>query len=231
MRLTGFKALTFDCYGTLIDWEKGIVDALAPVCRAHGVRADDETLLHAFAAVEHDVQAQAYKPYRQVLAETLVAVGDRLGFEPTDAEKEAFGGSVGAWPPFPDAVRALKRLAERYGLAILSNVDDDLFAGSAEKLQVPFDHVITAQQVGSYKPAPGHFHEILTRTGIPRERILHVAQSLFHDIAPARSQGFTTLWINRRKGRPGSGATPPTNATPDAEVADLAAAADLLAPS
>lgn len=226
-----YELLTFDCYGTLIDWERGIADGLGRVCRSHGVSADDEALLDAFAAVEHDVQTQAYRPYRQVLAETLMGVGDRLGFEPTDAEATAFGGSVVDWPPFPDTVQALERLARRYRLAVLSNVDDDLFDASARHLGASFEHVITAQQVGSYKPAHGHFQEVLARTGLPRERILHVAQSLFHDIEPARELGFTTLWINRRKGRSGPGATPPSHATPDAEVADLAGAADLLVPS
>ena len=223
-----YELLTFDCYGTLIDWERGIADALGEICRSHGVDLDDEALLAHFAAVEHGIQAGDFLPYREVLARVLDGVGARLGFTPTEDQRRGFGASVAAWPPFPDTVAALELLAKRYKLAIVSNVDDDLFAGSAEQLRVPFDWVVTAQQVGSYKPAPAHFHEVMERTGVPKDRILHVAQSLFHDIAPAGALGFTTMWVNRRSGQDGDGATPPADATPDIEVPDMASAANLL---
>jgi len=158
----------------------------------------------------------------------LEEVGERLGFTPTTDEKDSFAASVADWPAFDDTTAALRRLKTKYRLAIVSNIDDDLFERSAEKLGVEFDWVVTAEQVGSYKPAPAHFHEILSRFGGPKEQVLHVAQSLFHDMAPARALGLTTLWINRRAGRPGSGATPPTDVQPHAEVPDLASAADLL---
>jgi 2-haloacid dehalogenase len=147
--------------------------------------------------------------------------GESLGFESSAAERAAFAGSVGAWPPFPDTVPSLRAMAERYRLAVVSNVDDDLFAGSAARLGVRFDEVVTAEQVGSYKPSPAHFHEVLERLGVPRERVLHVAQSLYHDIAPAGELGIRSVWVNRRAGQEGSGATAPSEARPDLEVLDL----------
>lgn len=223
-----FRLLTFDCYGTLIDWEQGIAAALAAVVRSHVIETDPETLLRHFAAVEHGVQSGPFLSYRDVLRRTLEGVGERLSFTPTPEEKDAFAASVGDWPAFPDSSAALRRLKAKYRLAIVSNVDDDLFERSAERLGVDFDWVVTAEQVGSYKPAPPHFHEILSRFGEPKEQVLHVAQSLFHDVAPARALGITTLWINRRGGRSGSGASPPADAQPHAEVPDMASAADLL---
>jgi len=223
-----YRLLTFDCYGTLIDWERGLADALQTVCRAHGIADSDESLLSHFAAVEHTVQEGPFRRYRDVLEETLRGLGERLGFTPTGEEREAFAASVGDWPPFPDTVEALGKLASRYKLAIVSNVDDDLFAGSARQLKVPFDWVVTAEQVGSFKPARGHFDGNLRRSGIPKEEVLHVAQSLFHDVAPASALGFTTLWVNRRHGQTGGGATPASDAQPDAEVPDLASAAEML---
>jgi len=136
---------------------------------------------------------------------------------------ERFAGSVVDWPAFPDSVHSLHALSSRYRLAIVSNVDDDLFAGSAARLGVTFDEIVTAQQVRSYKPAHAHFHEALKRLGLPRDRVLHVAQSLFHDIAPANELDFTTVWVNRRAGKGGGGATAPSTASPDFEVPDMKA--------
>ena len=223
-----YDLLTFDCYGTLIDWETGIADALTRVVQAHGLDVGREDLLAHFSEVEHPIQAGPYLPYREVLSRALQALGDRLGFQPSETERQDFGGSVEHWPSFPDSPEALARLQKRYNLAIVSNVDDDLFAFSAQRLGVEFDWVVTARQVESYKPHPGHFHEMFRRFGGPRERILHVAQSLFHDVVPARQLGLTTLWINRRGGRGGTGATPPAEVLPHAEVPDMAGAATLL---
>lgn len=223
-----FEALTFDCYGTLIDWERGILEALAPLLSAHGApHPGDDALLERFAAEESRVEAGPFLPYREVLREVVRHVGRGLGFEPTAEEAEAFAGSVGAWPPFPDTVEALRTLAGRYRLAVVSNVDDDLFAGSAARLGVVFDEVVTALQVRSYKPAPTHFHEALLRLDLTADRVLHVAQSLYHDVAPARALGFTCVWVNRRAGRSGGGATPPAHAEPHLEVPDLATLARL----
>jgi 2-haloacid dehalogenase len=156
-----------------------------------------------------------------VLRAVLEGFGARFGFVPSAAECDQFAGSVVDWPAFPDSTPALQALHTRYRLAIISNVDDDLFAGSAQRLQVPFDWIITAQQAQSYKPSVHNFHLALTRMGVPQHHVLHVAQSLYHDIVPARTLGLHTVWVNRRQSRPGTGATPPAQAQPDLEVPDL----------
>ena len=216
-----FEVLTFDCYGTLIDWETGIAMAVrAQLGDAIAQRSDDE-LLAAFAAVEHDAEVP-YKPYREVLALCLRRIGERFGVPVREAQATAFGESVGLWPAFTDSPAALRRLQSRFTLAVITNCDDDLFARSEARLGIKFNHVITAQQVGSYKPALRNFHVAHERIGVPRERILHVAQSLYHDHVPAKQLGMTTVWINRRAGRGGSGgATPAAEAAPDAVFADM----------
>ena len=218
-----FDLLTFDCYGTLVDWEAGIVAAVREVCPIPG----DPAILSSFGAAEHVVQAERYRSYREVLALTLERMGGALGFRPTRAQCDAFAASVGDWPAFPDTVEALRRLSRRYRLGIVSNVDDDLFARTRERLHTDFDWVVTAQQVGSYKPAAAHFEEMARRSGIPRERTLHIAQSLFHDIAPASALGYATVHVDRPS-RGGGGTTPPAGAQPDATVSDMASVAVLL---
>ncbi|MGH7710241.1 MAG: haloacid dehalogenase type II [Gemmatimonadaceae bacterium] len=220
--LDTFDVLSFDCYGTLINWERGIVDALVPVFAAHGVSVSSAETLELFGKLESHIEAGEYTEYRTVLQRVLDGLGAQLGFAPTAAERDAFAISLCNWPPFPDSSRALKALKTRYKLAIISNVDDDLFAHSARRLDVEFDWVITAQQVRSYKPSLRNFEFAFERIGVPRTRQLHVAQSLFHDIAPAKRLGLATVWVNRRQGKSGSGATPPGNAEPDFEVPDLA---------
>lgn len=223
-----FDLLTFDCYGTLVDWETGIIEGVRTVCAAHGRSADAATTLKAFGDAEHVVQGERYRSYREVLALTLRRMGSALGFGPTAAECDAFAASVGDWPPFPDTVNALRRLGARFRLGIVSNVDDDLFAETRKRLDIDFDWVVTAQQVGSYKPAPTHFEEMAARSGIARERTLHVAQSLFHDIAPASALGYATVHVNRKSRGGATGATPVSPAQPDAEVPDMAGLARLL---
>ena len=216
------EALTFDCYGTLIDWETGIVAALRPLLQAHDVADPGELeLLEQFARLEPAAQAGEFRPYRVVLAEVARGVGAAFGFEPSAAEAAGFAAEGTSWPVFPDSSAALRALGARYRLAIVSNVDDDLFAGSAARLGTAFNAVVTAGQVRSYKPAHAHFHEVLRRLDLPRERVIHVAQSLFHDIAPARALGIATVWVNRRAGRAGGGATAPAAARPDLEVQNL----------
>ncbi len=222
------RTLTFDCYGTIIDWESGIANALAEVARTYDIEVARDELLRAFAAHEHVVEEDGRR-YRDVLAETLRRVGADLGVTPTPEECDAFGASVADWPAFSDSAQALRRLGSRFDLVILSNVDDDLFAASAEQLPgVEFAHVVTAQQVGSYKPNPAHFYEGLRRIGRPQSEIVHVAQSLFHDHAPAQALGFTTVWINRRGDDGSDGATPAATASPDLVVRDLGSLADLV---
>ena len=216
-----FQVLTFDCYGTLIDWETGIWEALEPVLRRHGASPDREQALEWFGTIEPEAERPPYRDYKTVLGEVLDGIGRRAGFAPSSAERAAFARSVGDWPAFADTTVALRALHGRFRLAIVSNVDDDLFARTAQRLGVAFDWVITAEQARAYKPSPENFRLVLERIGQPRERVLHVAQSLFHDVAPARALGLATVWVNRRRGRTGAGATPAAAATPDLEVPDL----------
>ncbi|MGE0442533.1 MAG: haloacid dehalogenase type II [Gemmatimonadales bacterium] len=220
-------ALTFDCYGTLIDWEAGILAAIRAVLGPRGIARSDDELLGTFAEVESPIQQETFQRYRTVLDRTMAALSHRFGFEPTPAECRSLADSVPTWEPFPDTVTALRRLAERFDLGIISNVDDDLFAGSAARLGVPFAWVVTAEQVGSYKPARTNFHRALERIGRPWNEVVHCAQSLYHDVGPARSLGLATVWVDRRRGRIGGGATPPSAARPDLTVPDLATLAAL----
>ncbi|TAJ99882.1 MAG: haloacid dehalogenase type II [Chloroflexota bacterium] len=220
-----FDALTFDCYGTLIDWEAGILAGLRATLEPRGVRPPDDELLERYAVAEAGLEAGPYRRYREILGQGLAAVAASYGIEPSAAEVAAFGGSVGDWPAFPDSAAALARLQRRFRLGVLTNCDDDLFAASNRRLGVEFDWIVTAEQAGGYKPRPANFELLLGRVGLPRERILHVAQSLFHDHVPARALGFSTVWIDRRHGRAGGGATPPAEATPDAIFADMASLA------
>ncbi len=217
-----FDALTFDCYGTLIDWESGLLAAFRPAIEAHGLAIDDDAILERYASHEAAAEAGPYLRYRDVLAAGLRGVLGELGAEPTPAEVEAFGGSVVDWPAFPDSAAALAALHGRFRLGVLTNCDDDLFAASARRLATDFDWVVTAQQVGSYKPTEANFHALFERVGLPRERILHVAQSLYHDHVPAKRLGLTTVWIDRRQDQAGSGATPIAAAAPDATFPDMA---------
>ncbi len=223
-----FEVLTFDCYGTLIDWETGIVTALhAALGRRAAEGASDDELLARFGRHEAALEAGPYLSYREVLRRTLAGIADELGARPSPEALDAFAGSVVDWPAFPDSARALARLAERYRLGVITNCDDDLFVGSARRLGSPFTWVVTAQQAGSYKPDRRNFELAFERIGVPTGRILHVAQSLYHDHVPAKELGLATVWVDRRQGRPGSGATPPAAAAPDLTVPDMRMLADL----
>lgn len=231
IRLHDFDALTFDCYGTLIDWETGILNELRGWAQPAGL--SDDALLEAFGAEESRCEAATPdKLYPAILADVHRALGQRWGLEPNKLAPIAFGGSVQRWPAFADSPQALAYLKEHYKLVILSNVDTNSFARSNQKLGVEFDLILTAQDIGSYKPDPRNFDyalKALGEIGIARERILHVAQSLFHDIVPAKAIGLKTVWVNRRRGKAGGGATPAVSgdATPDLEVGSLAELADL----
>jgi 2-haloacid dehalogenase len=231
--LTKFNTLTFDCYGTLIDWERGILAELRPWANRHGRQdLDDNTILEAFGTTEAACEAETPgKLYPEILADVHRRLADKWGIK-TDAGKAAeFGQSVGRWPAFADSATSLQYLKRYYKLVILSNVDRASFARSNERLGVAFDRIITAQDVGSYKPNLRNFEHALAdleRTlGTRKADILHTAQSIFHDVVPARSVGLATMWINRRKPVGGWGATPAPRAqsalaTPDAEVASMA---------
>jgi len=209
MRLTDFKILTFDCYGTLIDWETGLLAALAPLIARAGVTHGQA--LEDFAEQE---SAQEAATPDSLYAAILTAVHARLGKlwgVPTTAEDDRnFGRSVPAWPAFPDSAAALAYLKQHYRLVILSNVDRENFAGSNARLGVTFDAVHTAEDIGSYKPDPRNFRYLLDRIGeqgFGRADVLHVAQSLYHDHGPANGAGITSVWIDRRAGKSGGGAT------------------------
>ena len=229
MRFADFEALSFDCYGTLIDWEAGIAAVLVPWARRCGLDRDQEQLLEAYAAAE--AKAELEHPgelYRDILARSFRTLGDQVGASVTDEDAAALASSVPDWPAFEDSQNALSVLGERFKLIILSNVDRVSFAGSRARLGVEFTSVLTAEEIGSYKPSPRNFDALgveVQRLGIDRGRLLHVAQSLFHDHAPAKRAGLRTVWINRRHDRPGWGATPapPVEVTPDWEFPSMAA--------
>jgi 2-haloalkanoic acid dehalogenase type II len=226
-----FDALTFDCYGTLIDWEAGILAALRSVLPSDGATAD--ALLEEYANAEATMEAGPYRRYREIAGEGMAAVARAHGATPTAVDVERLGGSVVDWPAFADSHDALTRLKSRFRLGVLTNCDDDLFAASNARLGVAFDWIVTAQQVGSYKPDERNFAALVERLGadgVSKERILHVAQSLFHDHAPAQRLGFRSVWIDRRHDRPGGGATPPADARPDATFTSMAAFAAAAVP-
>ena len=222
-----FEALTFDCYGTLIDWERGILNALQPVLAPHAIEADEDALLERYAKHEADLEAGKYLSYREILARALLGLCADFGFAPSEQDIAEFSESVGVWPAFPDSAAALRRLAERFQLGVITNCDDDLFARSNKRLGVSFDWIVSAQTARSYKPSLNNFAVAFDMIAVPRERILHVAQSLYHDHVPAKQLGLSTVWINRRHDKPGFGATPEANATPDLTVPDLRTFAEL----
>ena len=229
MKITDFEAISFDCYGTLIDWETGLLSVLAPWARSRGVTMDDEALLAAYAGYEELAEEEHPRtPYPEILRRSMIALGKDLGVEVTAEDAERLAISVPDWPAFEDSPAALAALGKRFKLIILSNVDRSSFAGSAERLGATFDSVLTAQDVGSYKPSPRNFaalQEEARRLGVGDGRLLHAAQSLFHDHVPAKAAGLRTAWINRRHDRPGWGATPapPVEVTPDWEFPSMAA--------
>jgi 2-haloalkanoic acid dehalogenase type II len=228
---SAFDALTFDCYGTLIDWEAGILAALRSIPAVANV--DGEALLDEYANAEASLEAGPYRRYREIAGEAMAAVARAHGGAPSRDDVARLGGSVVDWPAFPDSHDALVRLKTRFRLGVLTNCDDDLFAASNVRLGVEFDWIVTAQEVGSYKPDERNFAALTARLaadGVGQDRILHVAQSLFHDHAPAQRLGFRSVWIDRRHDRAGAGATPPADARPDATFTSMADFAGAAAP-
>ena len=217
-----FDVLTFDCYGTLIDWDEGIGSAFENAAASAGVELHRPAVLEAWGRIEPQVEGGRYLPYRAVLAETAARVARHFGWELGPAERDFVAESLPRWKPFPDTNAALERLAAAgCRLAVLSNVDDDLFASTRRSFSVAFDWAVTAQQVGAYKPAEAHFREARRRIGAARW--LHAAQSRFHDVAPARALGIPSAWVNRR-----GEATTSAGPAPDYVVADLASLAALV---
>jgi 2-haloacid dehalogenase len=225
LKFSDYAVITFDCYGTLINWEVGILGALQPILKKHGRNLSDAGVLELYSTFEPQIQAGGYMPYRQVLAEIVRRFGAKLVFTPTQKEIDSLAESIRDWPPFSDTTAALRRLKTKYKLAIISNIDDDLLAHSLRLMGIPFDNLITAQQARSYKPSFNNFNLALQKIGLPKEKVLHAAESLYHDIAPANELGIANVWVNRRGGNPG--ATKDVAAKPGLEVPDLNALADV----
>jgi 2-haloacid dehalogenase len=230
--LTQYKTLSFDCYGTLIDWETGIAAILGPWAREQGLNLGDEDLLLAYAGNEAAIEREMPTAlYPEILAAAFRRTGEKLGGPVGDQWAERLGQSVAEWPAFPDSAAALAQLARHYQLIILSNVHRDGFAASNQRLRGDFAAIITAEDVGAYKPAPNHFRALdrkLAELALDRAELVHVAQSVFHDHVPAKREGLPSVWINRRHDRPGWGATPapPPEWTCDLEFTSMASFAD-----
>ncbi|OAB54847.1 haloacid dehalogenase [Phormidium willei BDU 130791] len=211
MQLAQFKALTFDVYGTLIDWESGIVENLKPLTARVGRPLTRDRILEAHAFQESTAQRQTPAlRYRDLLAVVYKRLAEEWEVPVTWEECLTYGGSVGTWPAFPDSAESLAYLKRHYKLVVLSNVDNASFAESGKKLGVAFDAVYTAEDMGAYKPALGNFEymlEQLGRRGIAKSEILHTAESMFHDHQPANRMGLANCWIYRRHDKQGFGAT------------------------
>ncbi|MQW89206.1 haloacid dehalogenase type II [Sinorhizobium saheli] len=211
MKLTDFKALTFDCYGTLIDWESGMVEGLKPLTRKVGRELSRNEILEAHARHESSQQLQTpAKNYRDLLPIVYKRLAEEWGVTVTWAECVAYGRSVKDWPAFSDSAEALQYLKKHFKLVILSNVDNESFAGSNERLEVDFDAIYTAEDCGSYKPSDRNFEYMLNKLetlGIQKHEILHTAESMFHDHGPANRHGLASCWIYRRHDQQGFGAT------------------------
>jgi 2-haloacid dehalogenase len=227
-----FDAVTFDCYGTLIDWETGVLTVLGPWADGAGLVAGDDQLLWRLAeAQRHQQCIRPARPYRDVLGGALEAVAEHFEVRLAPAVRRRFAASVGDWPAFPDTVTALARLSGRFRLGVLSNVDNRSFAATRRRLGSALDVVVTAEDVASYKPEAAHFQrasKAFAELGISERRILHAAQSRFHDIEPAHARGLTAAWVNRRHDRAGRGLTVPSDVPTPHVVTGLADLAERL---
>jgi len=222
MDFSAFTTITFDCYGTLIDWEAGILPTMRGVLSAHGQNLPEAAILELYGEFEAQAESGAYQSYRDVLESVVRQFGERCGFRPSHAELRSLHESVPAWPSFPDTAAALQKLQQRYRLAVISNIDDDLFEETRKHLGVEFAGVITAQQARGYKPSLNNFQLALQTLGVEPSHLLHAGQSVYHDVIPAQSLGINAVWVNRRSARPGVGAVRAANGQPDLEVPDLA---------
>lgn len=230
--LESISSISFDCYGTLIDWETGICNALAPWVARTSQSRSDEDLLRAFAAAEPAAEeANPTALYRDILRDVMRRMATDFDASCGADDEDRLANSVGDWPAFDDTASSLHRLARRCRLFILSNVDQQSINGTLPKLGVAFTGVTTAEAVGAYKPDQRMFDALLAtldKYDVDRATHLHAAQSLYHDIAPAQRLGLQTCWVDRRAGREG-GATPPPpeGVTPDVVVPNLASLADM----
>jgi 2-haloacid dehalogenase len=215
-----WETVSFDCYGTLVDWETGITRAFEREAARSGLDLSDRDVISAYHDVEPQVQANRYRPYRDVLGETAVRVAERLGWTLPAARASFLAASLPDWPVFADTRPALERLQSRFELAILSNIDDDLLRATVERIGVDFAWTVTAQQMQSYKPARAHFAEAIRRVGGRKDRLLHVAQSRFHDVRPAMELDLAVIWVNRQAEEAEEGLRPRHVVSDLAELAD-----------
>jgi 2-haloacid dehalogenase len=221
MDFSRFTTISFDCYGTLINWEAGILPTMERILAHHGRELPAAEILKLYGEFEVKAEAGEYQTYRKVLESVVAQFGERLRFQPSAAEMRSLADSVPSWPAFPDTVAALRELKRNYRLAIISNIDDELFAETRKLLGVEFDSVTTAGQARSYKPSLNNFQLAMRSAGVGADKLLHVGQSIYHDVLPAQSLGIATVWVNRASARPGVGAVIGAEGKPDLEVKDL----------
>jgi 2-haloacid dehalogenase len=218
MDFNRIRLLSFDCYGTLVDWKKSVLDILEPYLEAKQVRASREAIFELFLQEDRKMTTGQFLPYREILTGIMEGIAGHLGIRTGTADRNLLSDHFDRWLPFPDTLESLKKLGERFRLAIISNVDDDLFSVTSQLLGVEFDHIITAGQLGSYKPARIIFDAALERFQLDTGRFVHVAQSLHHDIIPANKLDWNTVWVNRY----GEPERTDRDEFPDLEVPDLA---------
>jgi 2-haloacid dehalogenase len=194
-----FKVLTFDCYGTLIDWESGILSTLRPILSRYCKDIDDTQIIKLYDEFERKIQSEnEYLNYKEVLKRVIQQFGNKFEFNPSYSELNCLTDSLGSWKAFPDTIQALKELKEKYKIVIISNIDDDLFALTEKHLQIKFDWIITAEQVKSYKPSLKNFEYAIEKINVSPDQILHIAQSVYHDIIPTNSLDLSNVWVNRK---------------------------------
>ncbi len=225
MNLDGIRLITFDCYGTLIDWETGMLAGLRPLLSSD---VSDAKILEWYGEIEAQLESGPYLRYREVLQRIAQELGRRVIAEVQEQAAARFAQSLVTWEPFPDTVTSLQALSRKFQLGIISNVDDDLFAETRKKLVVDFTVVVTAQQVQSYKPSLRNFEEMMRRSGVPKENIVHAGQSVYHDVMSARQLGLRSVWVDRPSRRPGIGAVIRAEGEPDLKVQSLAELAQAL---
>jgi len=217
-----FSLITFDCYGTLIDWESGMKNALRNLTKRRNISFDIESLPERYIEIELEIEKEGYRKYKEVLGLGVRRLFEEKGIMLSSEEEKIFADSINTWPPFNETTEVLRKIKEKYKLAILSNIDEDLIKHSIKLIGVEFDGVITAEQVKSYKPSHGHWKRMMDVFKIPKENVLHVAASYVHDIVPAKELGFRVAWINRKDEKVKG------NITPDYEFRDLRPLVNLL---
>jgi 2-haloacid dehalogenase len=197
-RMVQFYLITFDCYGTLIDWELGMKNALKNLVESRGLSFDIKSMPQRYIEIEIEIEKETYRKYKEILALGVRRLFKEKGIELASKEERIFADTITKWPPFEETTEVLRKLKEKYKLAILSNIDDELIQHSIKLIGVEFDGVITAEQVKSYKPSHGHWKRMTESFKLPKENVLHVAASYEHDIVPAKELGFQVVWINRK---------------------------------